>query len=164
MSIREKHDGQVGVDRVNVRLWLRLLSCSTVIEKRVRRRLSERGATLPRFDVMATLDRNPDGLTMSALSRLLLVSNGNVTAVVQALSKERLVQMEPSPTDGRVSIVRLTEQGQASFDDLAQGHHRWIDAMFKGMDKKESEQLFALLGVLKASIADEMVEENELES
>lgn len=164
MSIREKHNGLVGTDRANIRLWLRLLSCSTVVEKRLRRRLAERGATLPRFDVMATLERNADGMTMSALSRLLLVSNGNVTAVVKALVKDGLVRMDLSPTDGRVSIVCLTPAGRESFAELAEAHHGWIDAMFAGLQKKESNQLFTLLGVLKASIANEKVEESELES
>ncbi len=88
LAIREKHDGALA-DRSSVRLWLRLLSCTMAIEKDVQRRFAERGATLPRFDVLAALDRQPEGMTMGALSRALLVSNGNVTQLVQKLAKRR---------------------------------------------------------------------------
>jgi DNA-binding MarR family transcriptional regulator len=154
VAIREKHDGGLD-DRASVRLWLRLLSCTMVIEKRVRRRLDERFATtLPRFDVLAALDRN-GAMTMGALSQALLVSKGNVTALVQTLKADGLVAMTPSPTDKRASIVRLTPAGTAHFADMAEAHHRWIDAMLSGLGAEERAQLFALLGRLKTSIAAE---------
>jgi len=92
LAIREKHDGALA-DRSSVRLWLRLLSCAMAIEKDVQRRLAERGATLPRFDVLAALDRHPAGMTMGALSGALLVSNGNVTQLVQKLARDGLVRI-----------------------------------------------------------------------
>ena len=95
LAIREKHDGALA-DRSSVRLWLRLLSCTMAIEKDVQRRLGLRGATLARFDVLAALDRHAEGMTMGALSRALLVSNGNVTQLVQKLAKDRLVRIAPS--------------------------------------------------------------------
>ena len=153
-AIREKHDGGLD-DRANVRLWLRLLSCTMVIEKRVRRRLDAQFATtLPRFDVLAALDRASE-MTMGELSRALLVSKGNVTALVQTLRTEGLVDMTPSPSDGRASIVRLTTKGAIHFAELAEAHHRWIDAMLGGLTPGEREQLFALLGRVKTSIAAE---------
>jgi DNA-binding MarR family transcriptional regulator len=121
----------------------------------VRRRLDERFATtLPRFDVLAALDRN-GAMTMGALSQALLVSKGNVTALVQTLKAEGLVAMTPSPTDKRASIVRLTPRGIEDFAAMAEAHHRWIDAMLSGLDPEERAQLFALLGRLKTSIAAE---------
>lgn len=154
-SLREKHDGALA-DRSNVRLWLRLLSCTMVIEKRLKRRFAEQhGFTLPRFDVMAALDRHPDGMTMSDLSRSLLVSNGNVTMIVQALQKEGFVQLAPSASDRRASIVSLTAAGRRQFAALADQHHQWIDAMLSGLDRRQRDTLFDLLGVLKTSIADD---------
>ena len=154
--IRDKHDDQLVDGRANVRLWLRLLNCSTVIEKRLRRRLAERGTTLPRFDVMAALERHPEGLTMSGLSHWLLVSNGNVTGVVQSLVKEALVSMDPSPRDRRASIVRLTKRGQTVFAELSRAHREWIEAMFAELDAGQNEAMFGLLGVLRNSIAREV--------
>lgn len=152
-AIREKHDGALA-DRSSVRLWLRLLSCTMVMEKRVKRRLAERfGATLPRFDVLAALDRHPEGMTMGALSSSLLVSNGNVTGLVQALAKDGHVSMSPSPADRRASIVRLTPGGRSYFADLAEAHHGWIDEMVAGLSREERDALYNLLGALKASIA-----------
>jgi DNA-binding MarR family transcriptional regulator len=152
-AIREKHDGALA-DRSNIRLWLRLLSCTLVMEKRVKRRLADRfGATLPRFDVLAALDRHPKGMTMGALSSSLLVSNGNVTALVQTLIRDGHVEMSPSPIDRRASIVRLTAAGGSYFAELSEAHHDWIDGMLAGLTRAEREGLYNLLGALKASIA-----------
>ena len=153
--IREKHDG-LAADRSSVRLWLRLLSCTLAIEKTVKRRLAGQfGTTLARFDVLAALDRAGDGLTMSELSRALLISNGNATQLVQKLVRDRLVAIEPNPADRRSSIVRLTKTGAAHFAELAQAHQGWIEALFAGVDAAERDRLYAALGTLKHSIAGE---------
>lgn len=152
VAIREKHDGALG-DRSSVRLWLRLLSCTMAMEKDVQRRLAARGATLARFDVLAALDRHRDGMTMGALSRALLVSNGNVTQLVQKLQKDRLVRIAPSPEDRRASIVRLTPRGRSEFAGLAAAHHDWIDGLLAGVDAETREILYSALGALKRSIA-----------
>jgi DNA-binding MarR family transcriptional regulator len=152
LAIREKHDGALA-DRSSVRLWLRLLSCTMAIEKEVQRRFAARGATLARFDVLAALDRHPEGMNMGALSRALLVSNGNSTQLVQKLAKDGLVRIRTAPGDRRSSIVRLTAKGRAEFDGLAAAHHDWIDALTAGMDGGARESLYRSLGDLKHAIA-----------
>ncbi len=152
LAIREKHDGTLGGGS-SVRLWLRLLSCTMAIEKDVQRRFSARDTTLARFDLLAALDRHPEGMTMGALSRALLVSNGNVTQLVQKLSKDGLVRIATSPDDRRASIVRQTAKGRADFAGLAAAHHDWIDGLLVDMDAKTRETLYRALGALKRSIA-----------
>jgi DNA-binding MarR family transcriptional regulator len=136
-----------------VRVWLRLLSCTIAIEKEVQRRFTARGMTLPRFDVLAALDRNTDGLTMGALSERLLVSNGNVTGLVKKLVADGLVEMRKMPGDRRSSIVRLTPEGQQQFSRLARSHSDWIDQMLGDLNFTQRERLYVALGVLKLSIA-----------
>lgn len=140
-------------DRSSVRIWLRLFSCTTAIEKQVQRRFAEHGTTLARFDLLAALDRTDEGMTMSALSRALLVSNGNVTQLVQKLAKEGLVRIAPSTADRRVSIVRLSAKGRRDFAALAKAHHDWIGDLLAGMDGEARENLYHALGELKRSIA-----------
>ena len=161
-AIREKHDGDVPGSlnnqrgRANVRLWLRLLSCAMVVEKRLKRRFADRfDTTLPRFDVLAALERHPDGVTMGALSRALLVSNGNVTALVQTLVRDGWATLNPSPADRRASIVVLTAAGRTAFDEMAAAHHDWIDRWLGGLDGHERVSLYSLLGKLKDSIAED---------
>ena len=151
VPIREKHDGALG-DKSSVRVWLRLLSCTMAIEKEVQRRFAERGMTLPRFDVLAALDRHGE-MNMGALSQALLVSNGNVTQLVQKLVRDGLVELNKLPTDRRTSIVRLTPDGKAVFDRLARAHQDWIDQMVGGLDYTQRERLYVALGTLKISIA-----------
>jgi DNA-binding MarR family transcriptional regulator len=159
MPIPEKQYGAIA-RRMDVRLWLRLLSCVTIIEKRLRRRLTDRfDTTLPRFDVLATLDRHPEGVTMSELSRALLVSNGNVTAVVRQLEGAGHIVSRPSAHDGRSSVVALTAQGRTHFEEMAAAHHGWIKRMFAGMPRDQQVELYRLLDILKHSIASEMDED-----
>ena len=161
-GLREKHDGAVSgtLDndrgRANVRLWLRLLSCAMVVEKRLKRRFADQfKTTLPRFDVLAALDRHPDGMTMGALSKSLLVSNGNVTALVQILVRDGLVTLVALPGDRRTTIVALTPAGRTRFATLAAAHHDWIDKWLGGLDGHERTSLYGLLGKLKDSIAED---------
>jgi DNA-binding MarR family transcriptional regulator len=153
VQIREKHAGGLA-GQMEVRLWLRLLSCSTVIEKRLRRRFIDQfKTTLPRFDVMATLARYPDGVSMGELSRALLVSNGNITILVRQLEADGFVSSRPAADDGRSSIVALTEQGSRHCDELAASHRGWIEGLFAGMPQDEQAALYTLLATLKRSIA-----------
>jgi len=143
-----------------LRTWLRLLACTSLVERAVRRRLRERFATtLPRFDVLAQLDaaeRDGDGpaagLTMSELSQRLMVTNGNLTGLVERLAEERLVRRAPSPRDGRVQLVRLTVAGKRALDAMAPEHQAWIDAMFAGLGDDDRARLYDLLGALRGSI------------
>jgi DNA-binding MarR family transcriptional regulator len=153
-AIAEKHGGALD-ERTSVRIWLRLLSCTMTIEKLVQRRLgAEFASTLPRFDVLAALDRSAGGMTMSELSRALLVANGNVTAIVQSLRRDALVVTAPHPTDKRSSVVSLTAAGRAHFDEMAAAHHGWIDDLFASLTAHEGEALYAALGHLKSSLGE----------
>ena len=155
VSIPEKHEGEL-TGRQDIRVLLRLLSCSMTIEKRLRRRFIEQfDTTLPRFDVLAALERNPDGVTMSELSRLLLVSNGNVTALVRQLESDGYIRAEVPPEDKRRMIVMLTAKGREHFKLLAQAHHKWIGGMFSRMSPAEMQTLYSLLATLKTSLAAE---------
>ncbi len=152
IAIAEKHDGTLG-DHADVRLWLRLLSCTMTIEKSVKRVLGEHGTTLPRFDVMAALERAEDGLTMGELSQALLVSNGNVTQLVRKLAADKLVRVAADPRDRRISRARLTQSGRSHFAELAGAHHNRIGALFAALDGDDHARLYTALGALKTSIA-----------
>jgi DNA-binding MarR family transcriptional regulator len=139
-------------DKLELKLWLRLLTCSNLIEGEVRSRLRETFATtLPRFDLLAQLDRAPDGLTMGELSSRLMVSNGNVTGLTETLVREGLVSRLPEPDDRRSLRIRLTAAGKRAFDAVTPTHERWIDEIMAGLSRAEMAHLLALLGKLKAS-------------
>jgi DNA-binding MarR family transcriptional regulator len=139
----------------SLRLWLRLLSCSTVVEKSVRGKMeAEFSMTLPRFDVLAALNRSPKGLTMTELSGSLMVSNGNVTGLVARLIKDRMVSRALSARDRRSAIIRLTPQGQQTFSRLARLHERWIDRMFEQLNTRQIDQLMKLLARLRRSVEE----------
>ena len=138
-----------------LRLWLRLLTCTLTIERRIRERLRGRFATtLPRFDLMAQLERNPAGLRMGELSRRLMVTGGNVTGVTDQLVAEGLVLRRPIPGDRRALAVRLTPKGKRTFDAMATEHERWVEELMSGLAPVERERLYVLLGRLKSSMRE----------
>jgi DNA-binding MarR family transcriptional regulator len=143
-----------GDDHVSLRLWLRLLACTNLIEGRARSKL--RGLfeeTMPRFDLMAQLERSPAGLKMSEISRRMMVTGGNITRIVDQLVHEGLVVRETSPGDRRSFTVRLTPSGRRAFASMAERHEAWIVEMFAVLSRKERLQLYALLAKVKSHVA-----------
>src|SRR5215471_12865665 len=136
-----------------LRLWLRLLTCSTLIEGEVRSRLRERfDVTLPRFDLMAQLDKAPDGMTLSDVSKRMMVSNGNVTGLVERLVESGHLDRRTSETDRRVQVIRLTRSGRAEFRKMAAEHQTWISDMFGDLSPKDVRELMRLLAKTKGSV------------
>lgn len=157
-TLMEKHDDAVSEPEA-VRLWLRLLTCSITIEKRVRRRLVEEfDTTLPRFDVLAALARRDRGMTMGELSQALLVSGGNLTNIVRQLERQKLLTMARDPADRRSWLVTITPLGRGHFQQIAMEHHHWIAAMFAGMSHDQTQRLYDLLAGLKRSLAADGLE------
>ncbi|RWA82592.1 MarR family transcriptional regulator [Mesorhizobium sp.] len=133
-----------GKDRL--RLWIRLLRASRTIEAELRERLKkEFDTTLPRFDVMAALYRSPEGMLMSDLSRFLLVSNGNVTGIVDRLVSEGLVTRARRNGDRRTSMVRLTQEGAKSFAAIAAAHESWVGELLGTVSEDEARRLTGML-------------------
>lgn len=150
VSPEEDHLASTADQHQALRAWLRLLSCTTLIENHVSSRLrSEFDTTLPRFDLMAQLARFPEGLFMSKLSQLLMVSGGNVTGITDTLEREGLVERIMLPEDRRARKVRLTAKGHAAFDQMAVVHETWIEGWLNGLSEQEQQHLYALLGKLK---------------
>jgi DNA-binding MarR family transcriptional regulator len=133
-----------------LRLWLRMLTCTQLVEKQVRNKLREQfDTTLPRFDLMAQLQRNPEGLKMNELSRRMMVTGGNVTGVTDQLVTEGLVERMEVNGDRRAYRVRLTVLGRKTFDDMAHQHEDWIVSAFDVLTDKEIDALYTLLGKVK---------------
>jgi len=137
-----------------LRLWLRLFTCKEVIETEVRRRLRDSfEVTLPRFDLLAQLDRAPKGMTLGELSQRMMVSNGNVTGLVERLVADGLVARRPSPSDRRVQLVSLTPEGRRAFRALARAHENWIAEIFSDLKASDISTLMELLAKTKRSAA-----------
>jgi DNA-binding MarR family transcriptional regulator len=133
-----------------LRLWLRMLTCTQLIEQRVRTRLREQfETTLPRFDLMAQLERSPEGLKMNELSRRMMVTGGNVTGITDQLEAEGMVQRAPVEGDRRALLIRLTAAGRMAFADMAREHEGWIVDALEGLSEREVETLYRLLGKVK---------------
>lgn len=133
-----------------LRLWLRLLTCTQLIEKQVRGQLREQfDTTLPRFDLMAQLERNPDGLKMNELSRRMMVTGGNVTGITDQLVAEGLVDRVDVAGDRRAYRVCLTAKGRKLFHEMADQHERWIVEAFSALSEKDLGTLHKLLGKVK---------------
>ena len=129
-----------------LKMWIRLLGVTRAAEGQLREYLRlTHDTTLPRFDVMAALWRRRDGVTMSELSRMLLVSNGNATTVVDRLEKDGLAKRTPSETDRRTVYVALTPEGERVFEGWAAGHESELSRIFEHVDEADLDALTAIL-------------------
>ncbi len=134
----------------SLKLWLRMLSCTVRIENEIRSRMRATfDITLPRFDLMAQLERHPDGLRMGELSRRMMVTGGNITGITDQLEQEKLVMRVPDPKDRRVYTVKLTEAGRSAFASMAVVHEGWIAELLQDMPPQDKSQLIALLSQMK---------------
>lgn len=140
-------------DHQALRAWLRLLATTNLIEGHVRRRLHEQfQITLPRFDLLAQLYREPRGLKMGELSRRMMVTGGNVTGVAAPLVRDGLIARRQDPRDGRASYLTLTDAGRSQFRTMAEKHEQWIIELFADVPRTGVRDLTALLGQVKDSV------------
>ena len=129
-----------------IRTWLRLLSCESVIEQQLRSLFRTNfSVTLPQFDVLSELERTGQQMTMSELSRELMVSNGNVTGVIDRLEKNGFVTRTRAEHDRRIQYIELTDKGRREFDEMAQSHERWLDDMLSDLSLADMASLQQLL-------------------
>ncbi len=141
-------------DHQALRLWLRMMSCTVRIQNEIRVRLRrEFSTTLPRFDLMAQLERHPAGLRMNELSQRLMVSGGNVTGITDQLQREQLVTRTLDPQDRRALTVKLTGQGLKRFREMAARNEQWTVELLEGLDREEKQVMLELLGKLKGSLS-----------
>ena len=152
----ERHDYESGVqlqDGMELRVWLRLLTCTNLLDGAARQGLKQAAdTTLPRFDILAQLERHDGPMSMGDLSKRLMVSNGNITGLVDRLAREGHVKRTPSPDDRRVQMVSLTRQGAKFFAGLAKHHRDWVEGMMSDLSADEMKSLYTLLARLKQSI------------
>jgi len=153
-TLNDDHEFRAHADQhASLRLWLRLLSCTTRVEDKIRQKLRESfDITLPRFDLMAQLERHPDGLSMGELSRRMMVTGGNITTIVDQLEKEKLVLRVVGVNDRRSFTVKLTQAGKDAFTDMAIAHEAWVADMFEGLSVDQQSQLYTLLGAMKKNL------------
>lgn len=135
-----------------LRLWLRMLTCTSLVDMEIRRRLrAVFNVTLPRFDLMAQLDRVPEGMTLSDLSKRMMVSNGNVTGLVMRLVGTGHLERRTSTADRRVQLITLTRKGRREFRVMAAEHEKWIEQLFDGLENGDVESCLDMLGKVKES-------------
>jgi DNA-binding MarR family transcriptional regulator len=142
-------------DHADIRLWLRLLYCTSRIEQQLQSKLTaEFGMSLARFDMLSQLERAPAGLTMTELSRQMMVSNGATTSLVDRLAEDGLLQRAPHPSDRRTTIISLTDAGRARFLEIAQEHEGWVIGLLDGLSSEAKAELLSGLGALKQHLSN----------
>ncbi len=155
MKTKEKSKEQaVEHSKDAFRTWLRLLSCETVIEQQLRTLLRQNfSVTLPQFDVLSELERAGDPLTMSQLSKELMVSNGNVTGVIDRLEKTEFVKRVRAEHDRRIQFIELTAKGRKEFNRMASRHERWVADLLSELSMTDMNQLQDLLLKARQSVS-----------
>jgi len=155
-AVTEERDREAAMgraDKLDMRLWIRMLTCATMVEREIRSRMRTRfDTTLPRYDVLAQLYRNPEGMRMGDLSSYLMVSNGNVTVLIERLLQDGLVSRAPAGHDRRSLHVRLTGQGRAQFEAMTAELNAWIAEFFGHYRREDKDRMLAELALFKQAL------------
>jgi DNA-binding MarR family transcriptional regulator len=157
---RLDHEARAAADaHVDLKIWLRLLTCSVQIERHIRQRLRARfGMTLPRFDYLAQLARHAGGIRMNVLSQCLMVTGGSITGLTDQLVKEGLVTRLDDPLDRRSYLIALTAKGRRDFAVMAAEHERWLTELFDGLSASYKQTVYDQLGRLRGHVTTRATE------
>jgi DNA-binding MarR family transcriptional regulator len=152
-QILERKMEHIPRDKDGLRLWLRLVACTQMVEQEIRIMLREKfEMTLPRFELLAALDRVPDGLTMGELSRWLMVTKGNITGIAERLSEDGFIKRQPTPTDRRSFVVTLTPKGRRLFKEMETEYERFLDEIFADVSIDDFDAFTGVLARIKEAI------------
>jgi DNA-binding MarR family transcriptional regulator len=153
LQIFERKMENIPRDKDGLRLWLRIVACTQMVEQEIRIMLREKYAmTLPRFELLAALDRVPDGLTMGELSRWLMVTKGNITGIAERLSEDGFIKRQPTPTDRRSFVVTLTPRGRKLFKQMETEYERLLDEVFAEISIDDFDSFTGVLAKVKEVI------------
>lgn len=148
-------------EKEGLRLWLRIVSCSQMVEQEIRTLLREKfDTTLPRFELMSSLDRVPDGLSMGELSNWLMVTKGNVTGIAERLSEDGFIKRSPTPTDRRSFCVTLTPRGKKLYKEMEQEYEGLLDKLFSDVSLDDSDMFTGVLAKVK-EVVEELREQQQ---
>ena len=142
-------------EKEGLRLWLRIVSCTQMVEQEIRTMLRVKfDMTLPRFELLSALDRVADGLTMGELSRWLMVSKGNVTGIAERLSEDGFIVREPTPTDRRSFVVTLTDKGRKAYKEMELEYEQLLEKLFDDLSPDDSDMFTGMLAKIKESVEE----------
>jgi DNA-binding MarR family transcriptional regulator len=162
LQIVEQKLQHIPREKEGLRLWLRIVSCSQMVEQEVRNMLREKfDTTLPRFELLSALDRVPDGLSMGELSSWLMVTKGNVTGIAERLSEDGFIKRNPTPTDRRSFCVTLTPKGKKLYKEIEQEYETLLDKLFAGVSLDDSDMFTGMLAKVKEVVEDLREEQEE---
>ena len=155
LQIVEQKLQHIPREKEGLRLWLRIVSCTQMVEQEIRTMLREKyDTTLPRFELMAALDRVPDGLTMGELSGWLMVTKGNVTGIAERLSEDGYIKRTPTPTDRRSFCVTLTPKGKKHFKEIENAYEQLLDRLFSDVSLDDSDMFTGVLARVKEAVEE----------
>ncbi len=153
LQIFERKMENIPRDKDGLRLWLRIVACTQMVEQEIRFMLREQfSMTLPRFELLAALDRVPDGLTMGELSRWLMVTKGNITGIAERLSEDGFIKRQPTPMDRRSFVVTLTPRGRKLFKEMETEYERLLDEVFREISIEDFDSFTGVLAKVKEVI------------
>ncbi|MBI2970093.1 MAG: MarR family transcriptional regulator [Gammaproteobacteria bacterium] len=155
LQIVDRKLEHIPYEKQGLRLWLRVVSCSQVVEQEIRTMLREKfDMTMPRFELLATLDRVPAGLTMGELSQWLMVTKGNITGIAERLSEDGFIRRQPTPTDRRSFVVTLTAKGRKAYKEMEREYEQLLDRLFADVSEDESDMFAGVLTRVREAVEE----------
>ncbi len=126
---------------ISVFIWIRLARIRRKYERAATERLRSWNLSLAQFDLLTALSVS-EGTTQFDLAKQLLVTQGNITQLLEKLEQRGLLVRHQ---EGRTKCLVLTEQGRQVLNVLVPTHVAWNAEQFAGLSAVEQKQLLGLL-------------------
>lgn len=81
-----------------------------------------------------------DGLTISQISAQTSLANTTLTSMLDRMEQSGLIRREPSPTDRRALLIRLTDKARALQQDYERISQRMNELYYLGFTEAEIRQ------------------------
>lgn len=141
---------RIGQDDLKTRLMNRMTAISSQLTHELNYRMKqELELSLAKYEVLLAIDRSENGqVTMSNLSRKLLVSNANMTGMTSRLQIDGFVEKKALASDRRIFSVALTETGKRILQNAEIKHRIWVNELTAPLNAEEIGILNALFDKL----------------
>jgi DNA-binding MarR family transcriptional regulator len=104
------------------------------------------------FQTLAILEGAGEPLTGRVIADRLLVSSASMTSLLDTLERRGLVKRRPHPTDGRKTLIHLTDEARGIVDRMLPLIHAVITDALGDLLEADREQLITSLTTIRARL------------
>ena len=100
------------------------------------------GLSFPQYNVLRVLEASKNGQNrMSAISRIMLVPDANITGIAKRLEKDGFIIKKSDPDDERVTILEITPKGKRTLKNIEKDKDKRLELMLKNLSQNQKLEI-----------------------